>query len=235
MNDNLEWLKQRLEHYRSEKTDACEAIDDFDELDKLGQGFTLADPLEQVDIGDGTIPRSTFINQNLKADYKIKLIALLKDYVDCFAWNYTEMPRLSRDLVEHRLPIKKGFKPFKQSPRRFNSAINDRIKEKIDRLLQAGFIRPCRYAEWVSNIVPVKKKDSGKIRVCIDFRDLNRATPKDEYPMPIADMLINDASGHRVISFLDGNAGYNQIFMAEDTSKTAFICPGFVVCLSGLS
>ena len=95
MNDNLEWLKQRLEHYRSEKTDACEAIDDFDELDKLGQGFTSADPLEQVDIGDGTIPRSTFINQNLKADYKIKLIALLKDYVDCFAWNYTEMPRLS--------------------------------------------------------------------------------------------------------------------------------------------
>jgi hypothetical protein len=95
--------------------------------------------------------------------------------------------------------------------------------------LQAGFIQPCRYAEWVSNIVPVEKKDSRKIRVCIDFRDLNRATPKDEYPMPIADMLINDASGHRVISFLDGNIGYNQIFMAkEDMSKTAFICPGFV-------
>ena len=56
--------------------------------------------------------------------------------------------------------------------------------------------------DWISNIVPVEKKDSGKIRVCIDFRDLNKATPKDEYPMPIADMLINEASGHRVISFL---------------------------------
>ena len=75
--------------------------------------------------------------------------------------------------------------------------------------------------EWVSNIVPIEKKDSGKIRVCIDFIDLNRATPKDEYPMPIDDMPINDATGHQIISFLDGNAGYNHIFMAEeDMSKT---------------
>ena len=60
-------------------------------------------------------------------------------------------------------------------------------------------------------LCPLRKKDSGKIRVCIDFRDLNKATPNDEYHMPIADMLINEASGHRVISFLDGNAGYNQM------------------------
>ena len=77
--------------------------------------------------------------------------------------------------------------------------------------------------------MPVEKKESGKLRVCIDFRNLNRATPKDEYPMPIADTLINNASGNRIISFLDGNAGYNQIFMVEeDASKTAFICPGFI-------
>jgi hypothetical protein len=58
---------------------------------------------------------------------------------------------------------------------------------------------------------------------------LNKATPKDEYPMPIADMLINNASRHRIISFLDGNVDYNQIFMAEgDMSKTAFRCPGFI-------
>jgi hypothetical protein len=103
------------------------------------------------------------------------------------------------------------------------------VKEEINRLLNAKFIRPCRYAEWISNIVPVEKKGTKKLCVCIDLRDLNKATPKDVYPVPITDFLVNSAYGHRVLSFLDGNAGYNQIFMAkEDVSKTAFICPGFV-------
>jgi hypothetical protein len=80
-----------------------------------------------------------------------------------------------------------------------------------------------------SNIVPVEKKNTGKIRICVYFRNLNRATPKDEYLMPVADLLVDSASGNKVISFLDGNAGYNQIFMAkEDVSKTAFHCPGFI-------
>jgi hypothetical protein len=102
-----------------------------------------------------------------------------------------------------------------------------KVKEEVDRLLQAGFIQLCRYAEWVSNIVPVEKKNTGKIRVCMDFRNLNRAIPKDEYPIPIVDVLISHASGNWMISFLDGNARYNQIFMAsEDISKMTFRCPG---------
>jgi hypothetical protein len=138
------------------------------------------------------------------------------------------MSGLSREIVEHRLPIKSGFRPFKQKAITFRPDLLPRIKDEIHRLLEANFIRPCRYAEWVSNIVPVEK-ESGKLRVCIDFRNLNRATPKDEYPMPIADTLINNASGNRIISFLDGNVGYNQIFMAEEyASKTVFICPGFI-------
>jgi hypothetical protein len=107
--------------------------------------------------------------------------------------------------------------------------LHSRIKEEIDRLLKDKFIQPCRYVECVSNIVPVEKKNIDKIRVCVDFRNLNKATPKDEYPMPIVELLINRASGNKMISFLDGNAGYNQIFMAkEDVSKTAFRCPSFV-------
>jgi hypothetical protein len=71
----------------------------------------------------------------------------------------------------------------------------------------------------------VQKKD-GRWRVCVDFRDLNRATPKDEYPMPVAETLINAAAGHKNLSFMDGNADYNQIFMApEDVNKTAFKVP----------
>jgi hypothetical protein len=77
--------------------------------------------------------------------------------------------------------------------------------------------------------MPVEKKNAGTIQVCIDVHNLNKATPKDEYHMPIADMLINNAFVHQVISFLDGNASYNQIFMAEeDMSKMAFCCPSFI-------
>ena len=80
-----EWLQQRLDQYRARTNDMCEAIEDFDDLDKLGQGFTSADPLEKVHISDGTIPRPTFINKNLSFEYKADLVNLLKEYVDCFA------------------------------------------------------------------------------------------------------------------------------------------------------
>ena len=104
----------------------------------------------------------------------------------------------------------------------------EEVKKEVQKMLDAGFIRPCRYAEWISSVVPVQKKD-GRWRVYVDFRDLNRATPKDEYPMPVAETLINAAAGHKMLSFMDGNAGYNQIFMApEDISKTAFRVPGAV-------
>jgi hypothetical protein len=82
------------------------------------------------------------------------------------------MPRL-RELVEHRQPIKADFRPYKQGAWNFKPEIIERVKEEVDRLLQAGFIQPCRYAEWVSNIIPVEKKNTWKIRICVDFRNLN--------------------------------------------------------------
>jgi hypothetical protein len=84
--------------------------------------------------------------------------------------------------------------------------------------------------------VPAEKKGSSKIRACVDFRNLNRATHKDEYPLPIVDMLINDASGHRVISFLDGNADYNKKnWLRKTYTKQLLGVLDLLVSLSGLS
>jgi len=99
------------------------------------------------------------------------------------------------------------------------------VKEEVEKQLQAGFIQVSDYSEWVSNMVPVLKKN-GKIRVCADFRDLNKASPKDDFPLPHIDILVDNTADHAMLSFMDGYAGYNQIKMAkEDVSKTAFITP----------
>jgi hypothetical protein len=156
------------------------------------------------------------------------MIALLKEYSDCFAWDYKEMPGLDKSIIEHRLPLKKGFRPFQQRVRQMRTEVLEEVKKEIEKMLEAGFIRPCKYAEWISGIVPVQKKD-GRWQVCVDFRDLNRATPKDEYPMPVAETLINAAAGNKILCFMDDNTGYNQIFMApKDIHKTAFRVLGAV-------
>ncbi|XP_057432273.1 uncharacterized protein LOC130725026 [Lotus japonicus] len=183
------------------------------------------DPLEEVDLGDGSKKRPTYISSLIDPELKGRMIELLKEFKDCFAWDYDEMPGLSRNLVELQLPIKEDRKPVKHLPRRFHPDVLVKIKEEIERLLRCKFIRADKYVEWLANVVPVIKKN-GKMRVCIDFRDLNAATPKDEYHMPIAEMMVDSAAGHEYLSLLDGYSGYNQIFIAkEDVSKTAFRCP----------
>src|ERR1700728_657130 len=184
------------------------------------------DPLEEVELGDGIVPNTVQINRELDAASKAKLITVLKENKECFAWSYKELTGLSRDLVEHKLPIKSNCKPFKQLPRKMSPETILLVKKEIQNLLNAGFIRTARYVEWLSNIVPVIKKN-GKIRVCIDFRNLNTATPKDEYPMPVVDMLVDSSAGHKIMSIMDGHSGYNQICIAkEDVHKTAFRAPG---------
>ena len=132
------------------------------------------------------------------------------------------MPGLRREMVEMKLPINLGKRPIRQKPRRFVLKILSKIKVEIKRLLKRKFIRTARYVEWLANIVPVIKKN-GTLRICIDFRDLNKATPKDEYLMLMAEMLVDSAARYEYLSLLDGYSGYNQIFIAEDdTHKTAF-------------
>jgi hypothetical protein len=87
------------------------------------------------------------------------MIALLKEYADCFTWDYTEMLGLDRSTVEHRLPLKTGFWPFQQRARQMKAEVLEEVKKEVKKMLEAGFIRPCRYAEWISSVVPVQKKD----------------------------------------------------------------------------
>ncbi|KAM1231002.1 hypothetical protein ACFX2G_041988 [Malus domestica] len=186
----------------------------------------VKDPLEEINVGTADDPRPLFVNALLPQQMKDEFRALLTEFKDCFAWSYHEMPGLERTLVEHELRIKPGCKPFRQPPRRFLTEVQLGIKDELVQLLKAGFIRTARYVEWLVNIVPVLKKN-GALRICIDFRNLNLATPKDEYPMPISDLLIDAAENHAILSFMDGHAGYNQIFIAEaDVHKTAFCCLG---------
>ncbi|XP_015969312.1 uncharacterized protein LOC107492768 [Arachis duranensis] len=187
--------------------------------------FVVQDSLEEVDIGNGDYPRPTYVSKMLPDDFKQEMVKILKEYCYCFAWDYAEMPGLNRELVEHQLPLKVNVKPVKQPPRRFTPEVVQKIKEEVERLLKAKFIRTARYVNWISNIVPVMKKN-GKLRVCIDFRNLNSTTPKDKYSMSIADMLIDSTAGHEMLSFMDGYSSYNQIYIAEeDVSKTVFRCP----------
>ena len=104
--------------------------------------------------------------------------------------------------------------------------IISKVKVEIKWLLRNKFIKPARYVEWLANIVPIIKKNS-ILRVCIYFRDLNVATPKDDYQMLVAEMLVDYMVGFEYLSLLDGYSGYNHIFIAEeDITKNTFRCSG---------
>ncbi|CAL2270628.1 unnamed protein product [Prunus armeniaca] len=212
--------------HESDETDTL-AFDDLETaLAEMEDDYPkVHDPLLEINVGTEPEPRPLFVSQLLNPELAAEIIDLLHEYKDCFAWDYHEMPR---SLVEHELKIRKGFRPFQQSPRRFSTEVQLKVKKEIEWLLKAGFIRTARYVEWLANIVLVLKK-IGALRVCTDYRNLNLATPNDEYPMPMSDLLVDGAAKHELLSFMDGHAGYNQIFIAEeDVHKMAFKCPGAI-------
>ena len=97
-----------------------------------------------------------------------------------------------------------------------------KIKEEVEKQLKAGFLTTIAYLDWVTNIVPMLKKD-GKVHMCVDYRDLNRASPKDNFPLPHINTLIDNTTTNMFFSFMDGFSGYNQIKMAkEDKAKITF-------------
>uniref|UniRef100_A0A2N9GIW4 RNA-directed DNA polymerase n=1 Tax=Fagus sylvatica TaxID=28930 RepID=A0A2N9GIW4_FAGSY len=182
--------------------------------------------LEVIDLSSNSnVHRPVSISASLSVEERTHLIELLKEYQDVFAWQYDEMPGIDPKLVAHSLNVEPGTRPVVQSMRTFHPEVEAQITQEVKKLLAAGFIKPIQHPRWLSNIVPVKKKN-GQIRCCVDFRNLNKACPKDEFPLPNMDLLIDSAAGHAMFSFMDGFSGYNQIFMSpRDAEKTAFRTP----------
>lgn len=100
-----------------------------------------------------------------------------------------------------------------------------KIKEEVQKQIDPGFLITFEYPQWLANIMFVPKKDR-KVRMCVDYRDLNKVSPKDDFPLPHIDMLIDNTAKFKVFSFMDGFSRYNQIRMIpEDREKISFITP----------
>ena len=142
-----------------------------------------------------------------------------------FSWSYEDLKEYDTSIIHHTIPIKPGEKPFKQKLRRINPKLLPVIEKEIKKLFDAKIIVTLRFSKWVANLVPVRKKN-GEIRLCIDFRNLNKVSMKDNYPLPKMDHILQQVVGAERISMLDGFSGYNQIkVLPEDQEKTAFTTP----------
>ena len=120
------------------------------------------------------------------------------------------MSGLDTDIMVHKIPLKPECKFVTQALRRMKPEVIVKIKEEVEKQLKAGFVSTVTYSDWVANIVPMPKKD-GKVRMCVDYRDLNQASPKDNFPLPHIDTLVDNTATNAVFSFMDGFSGYNQI------------------------
>ena len=126
--------------------------------------------------------------------------------------------------------VNPASKPVQQRRRVFAPDRDQAVRDEVARLLSAGFIREVYYLDWLANVVLVKKAN-GKWRMCVDFTDLNRACPKDSFPLPRIDQLVDSTVGHKLLTFMDAFSGYNQIKMAEeDQEKTTFITSQGLYC-----
>ena len=133
-------------------------------------------------------------------------------------------------VITHKLNVSPSFKPVKQKRRSFALERQKTINEEVSKLLQARDIREINYPDWLANVVLVKKKN-GKWRLCIDFTNVNRACPKDNFPLPWIDLIVDTTSGQELLSFIEAFPCYNQIRMdPSDQEKTSFVTEQGTYC-----
>jgi len=118
-----------------------------------------------------------------------RLIALLIWYKDVFAWCYADLKKSRNGELQHKIPLKLDTALYRHKQQTYNPKIVEAIFSEIDKMLKAKIIYPIHHSTWVENIVHVRKKN-GEIRICVDFRNLNQASLKDNYPLPVMDHIL---------------------------------------------
>ena len=163
-----------------------------------------------INFGTSDQPKEIRIGTSLSPDERSRLINLLKSYLDVFSWSYEDMSGLDTSIVLHHLPILPHARPVKYKLRRLHPRWSLQVKEEIQKQLSVGFLSVVEYPKWLANVIPIPKKDC-KVRVCVNFRDLNKANPKDDFPLPHIDKLVDSIAGHSMLSFMDVFSRYNRI------------------------
>jgi hypothetical protein len=170
------------------------------------------------------------LGSQLSDEQEKTLLRFLFNNKDVFSWLANDLYGVNRDVIEHSLSVDPSFRPRKQRLQKMSEDKAEGAQNEVKRLLSAGVIREMKYPEWLANTVMVKKAN-GKWRMCIDFTYLNKACPKDEFPLPRIDSLVDAAASTEVMSLLDCYSGYHRIWMKkEDEPKTSFITPSGTYC-----
>ncbi|XP_057432327.1 uncharacterized protein LOC130725088 [Lotus japonicus] len=189
-----------------------------------------------VQIGRGP-EQTTKLARDLPHDLSNKLEALLKSNRHLFSWSSADMPGIDPMFCSHKLSVDRKFKPVAQKKRvkrQMSAEKQEAIREQTTELLRAGIIREVKYTTWLSNVVLVKKSN-GKWRMCVDYTNLNKACPKDPFPLPSIDALVDNSSGYKYLALMNAYSGYNQIPMyREDEEKAAFITDRGTYCYTML-
>jgi hypothetical protein len=177
----------------------------FDGNDVAVKGIFSNGDVDTVECNISTQEEPKFfkLSSSLTKEQRVEYTELLREFADVFAWTYKDLKTYDTSVIEHKIPLKGEAKPFRQKLRQINPILFPIMEREVKNLLYAQIIVPLRYSEWVSNLVSVRKK-SGEIRLCVDFRNLDRSSKKNNYPFPSMEHILQRVTGAYRISMIDG-------------------------------
>ena len=185
--------------------------------------------LEEITLDSFNPDRTTKIGMLTNPAIHQELITFLRSNQDLFTWSHDDMLGIDPSVMVHKLNVSPSFSPVRQKKRVF-APKRDQAMEETRKLQEASFIREVYYPDWLANVVMVKKVND-KWRMCVDFTDLNKACPKDSYPLPKVNILVDPTAQHQLLSFMDAFSGYNQIRIHKaDQEKTSFVTSQGLFC-----